>query len=401
MRFDATRAMTVVDELGDSRFAGADGEARLADFVAERLTTIGCQVERLSVAGSRWPGRIGPWVGWLGYGCLITSAYGLILLERTVASLSVALLLVCSLTLYGFLVGIGIRPGHRRPPFGTAPVVIASLSNHSPASVRVVFQAILADLRPSFFHIILKSKYYKLSWINGLLYTCLGLVVLGTIRPGRAVGAMVHAVALHYVGPLMLAVNWLLIVGVLAWEWRLARSRPDACVPDRRGLAVLLELARSWPRTGSRPIEPVFVAVGGQHLDHAGSREVVRRLRSDWAKQPSLLILLLAPGAGEALWLSTRERPGEWLWTTAEVAHAAARGLWIPSRVVPLPALLRFWPLAGWGPVVALMGSNPRDYAGAAADPAALARAAQLATEIALRWAKHESSQPATAGPVT
>ncbi|HZW31635.1 MAG TPA: hypothetical protein VFF52_13060, partial [Isosphaeraceae bacterium] len=133
---------------------------------------------------------------------------------------------------------------------------------------------------------------------------------------------------------------------------------------------------------------PIFVTVGGQQLDHAGSRAIARRFPCDRTSQPSLIILLLAPGAGEVLWLCTRDTflPS----TTDGLARTAARSLWIPCQVVHESALLPFWPLADRGPVVALMGSDPWAYPGAATDPKALHHAAQLATEIALRWVKVE-----------
>ena len=83
--------------------------------------------------------------------------------------------------------------------------------------------------------------------------------------------------------------------------------------------------ARSWPRTGSRPIEPIFVAAGGQRLDHAGSRELVRLLETEWPGRPSLLILLFAPGEGDLLWLSTCEDPA---WPHVTLVEDAARSLW-------------------------------------------------------------------------
>ena len=73
----------------------------------------------------------------------------------------------------------------------------------------------------------------------------------------------------------------------------------DHSTRKRRGLALLLEMARSWPRNRSRPIEPVFVAAGGQRLDYAGSREVVRLLKSEWPAKPSLLLLFFAPAPAQ------------------------------------------------------------------------------------------------------
>jgi hypothetical protein len=141
-------------------------------------------------------------------------------------------------------------------------------------------------------------------------------------------------------------------------------------------------------------MEPVFVAAGGQALDHAGSREIARRFESAWPSgERSLLILLLAPGAGDELWLSTAEPTLPVSSQTQELVRDAARSLWIPSKVVHEFTPLRFWPIVGWGPVVALMGSDPRAYSGGSVDPRALHRAAQLATEIALRWAKRRQRE--------
>jgi hypothetical protein len=153
---------------------------------------------------------------------------------------------------------------------------------------------------------------------------------------------------------------------------------------DRRALAVLLELARSWQRGRHHAIEAVFVAAGGQGLDHAGSREVVHSLRSDWQANPSLLILLFAPGAGEELLIGTGDIK------VGEIAALAATSLWIPHQLGHRLTMYRFWPFPKWTEVAALIGSNPREFSDSRVGPEALQRAAQLASEIALRWAKKQ-----------
>jgi hypothetical protein len=405
MRFDSARAMKVIDELGDPRFAGPDGEARVADYVAEQFAAMGWQVERLAVVGSR-PHLLAAWTRWLGYGLLITSAYVLIILDRLVASAGAVLLLLYGRILFGDLVGSSIRTARRRPPSGSAPVVVASLPRRSPAPVRVVFQASLGELRPSLFHVILRDKYHDLFWINRLLFACMMFALLLGLgmwyRPGREFSRLGHEVFLRYLIPPILAFNWMVILGVLAWEYHQFRSRGRPGAPERRGLAVLLELARSWPRGQSRPIEPLFVAAGGPQLDHAGTREIARRFACGGTSRPSLRILLLAPGAGEALWLATRDPPLPVVRGTGAMVRDAAQSLWIPSKVVHHSTPLPFWPIADWGPVVALMGSDPRAYPDASADPQALHRAAQLATEIALRWARRQQPPAgAAADPTT
>jgi hypothetical protein len=148
---------------------------------------------------------------------------------------------------------------------------------------------------------------------------------------------------------------------------------------------LLLEMARTWPRTSSRPIEPVFVAAGGQDLDYAGSREIARRLRSEWASTPTLLVLFFAPAAGDRLRLCSTDTTSS---GTQELAEGAASSLWLPIQKYDPFALTSLWPFENCHPCVALIGSDPRAFFDDSVDPQALHRAAQLATEIALRWAK-------------
>jgi hypothetical protein len=389
MKFDSARAVQIIDELSDPRFGGADGEARVADYVGEHFATMGYQVERLAVSSSR---PRPDWVRWLEYGFLITSAYVLILLDRIVASVIAAVLLLCAGLVFGDLVRSILGTGRRRPPYGAAPVVIASLPRSSPAPVKVIFQASLGGLRPSLFHIILKSKYHDLYWINAFLSACMMMAMLARFgmwyRPEREFNRLSHDVFLRYLIPPILAFNGIVILGALAWECYQLRSRERLGAPERRGLAVLLELARSWPRSESRPVEPIFVAAGGQQLDHAGSREIAHRYKWDDTSRPPWLILLLAPGAGESLWLAARDPSLPFVRGTEALARDAARSLWIPCQIVHNATPLIYWPLADWGPVTAIMGSDPRAYPDATTDPQALHHAAQLATEIALRWAK-------------
>ena len=49
MKFDAARAEATFRELGDPRYAGPDGEARVADFLAGRFESMGYRVERREV----------------------------------------------------------------------------------------------------------------------------------------------------------------------------------------------------------------------------------------------------------------------------------------------------------------------------------------------------------------
>ena len=79
MKFDAARAIAIFEKLGDPAFAGPDGERRIADFVADELQRMGWIVARREVEGSRFPQLVGPWMMWIGYGVLITAGFCVIL----------------------------------------------------------------------------------------------------------------------------------------------------------------------------------------------------------------------------------------------------------------------------------------------------------------------------------
>ena len=82
--------------------------------------------------------------------------------------------------------------------------------------------------------------------------------------------------------------GWALPVLGLLWLLVLVRlfpylksARHPGLRDNRTGLAVLLELARTWPRRADARIEVHFVAVGGQGLDGAGSRALEESIRTN------------------------------------------------------------------------------------------------------------------------
>ena len=184
-----------------------------------------------------------------------------------------------------------------------------------------------------------------------------------------------------------LAMIWIEIVCVLWWEYRGSRSA-KASQTDRRGLSVLLELARCWPRTRSNQVEAVFVAAGGQQLDYAGSCEVVHLLKSEWSTKRTFLVLFFAPGAGDEL-LACEYRPDPS--AMKRLVNDVATSLWIPVQHTDLLAIAPFWPIASTVSVhsIAIIGSDLNAPSDAPVDPQVLHRAIQLSSEIALRWAKN------------
>jgi hypothetical protein len=162
-------------------------------------------------------------------------------------------------------------------------------------------------------------------------------------------------------------------------------ERPDPR-DNRTGLAVLLELARGWPTGTDRRIETRFVATGGRTLGRAGLRALLHAISTEWPARPTLLVEWLAPGIGPGLAL--REQG------TGRLAATAAADLWIPHRIIHRAALGReHWPFGRHGPgYIGMVGdaiAKPRARGAAPViEPEALGRAAQLATEVALRWAR-------------
>ena len=60
MKFDAARVTGMIEKLAAPQYQGQDGEATVADFVAQQFTEIGLAVERREVVGSRFPQRVAP-----------------------------------------------------------------------------------------------------------------------------------------------------------------------------------------------------------------------------------------------------------------------------------------------------------------------------------------------------
>jgi hypothetical protein len=389
MKFDAARANAIFEKLGDPAFKGPESEGRIADYVAGELERTGWNVERREVEGSRFPQRAGPWIGWLGYGALITIGY---LLSLRNGLLSVFLALLLFLLTFRWIDALfcnRVRPGRRREPLETAPLLIGSLVGEPSHTVRVAFQAVLGGLKTDFFQSLRPNRFWIMSISNVFFWILIMIVSLpGSHEKRYSWLIMVSIITILFV------LLWIVILCVLTWEYHHSGQTADLGLVERRGLAVLLELARSWPRSRSRQIEPIFVAAGGQRLDYAGSREFLRILEAERPTKPTLLVLFFAPGAGEAL------RIAENATLTSDLralAKGAAESLWVPSWGVDRRALVPFWPFAKTKAAepIALIGSDPMAFFDDSVSPEALHRAAQLATEIALRWAKTQKMQAA------
>jgi hypothetical protein len=404
MKFDSSRAEAVFRDLGAHQYAGPDSEAKIADFVASQFAEMGLDVKRRELVGSRRPPRTAGWAGWLTYGVVLSAVYGLILPGAVLTTILALILLTLSFYWLGAVLEGRIRLGRARPALISAPVVIASLRDGRPTADKVVFQAVLGGLSPEAFHPARRGYLlYPLSFVAFVLFYCemafqiysfFGIRVCGFLLPDRVASlvTLTSLILVRQVLPGILVLVWAGIVGIVLWETHQLRRKELPTTSDRRGLAILLELARTWPRTGSRPIEPVFLAAGGHGLEHPGSRdEFVRFLKAEPSRDRSILVLFAEPGAGDKLSLFTVDS----LYANLhELARCAAQDLWLPIQVCEsLPS----YPLLPFGvdhPAVVVIGSDPRTPRGDSFDAQGLQRAAQLATEIALRWGKQQRAAP-------
>jgi hypothetical protein len=393
MKFDADRVTRMIEKLEDSQFEGQEGEANVADFIADQFTEMGLTVERREVSGSRFPQRVAPWVGWLVYGALITASYATLVQNRP-PFMELSLVSVISSWLWlKVVLHNRIRIGRRMPPLESAPLLIARCPAKSTPAKRVVFQAVMGGLKTDFFHSLQLNRSivadgFALAWLWHILNLLVRRAHRVEIRPEEL-----------SLGSVLFVMTWIVIVCVLAREFRHWIFATRSQQVDQRGLSVLLELARTWPKTRWNQVEALFVAAGGQRLDYAGSREVLRLLQSERPPKPTFLVLFFAPAAG-----------GDQLVVDGVESHSdmkklvldAANGLWIP---IPIrcteswaiaslwPISTRSWPIATmWSPVqsIAIIGSDLNVGSGAHVFLQAVSSAIQLSSEIALRWAKQQ-----------
>jgi hypothetical protein len=150
----------------------------------------------------------------------------------------------------------------------------------------------------------------------------------------------------------------------------------------------LIELARTWSRTRSNQVEAVFAAAGGQWLDCAGARELLRLINSDWSSKPTFLVLFFAPGGNEIVVVDDLHSDSG----LKTLIDDAAKNLWIPVRCTGSWAIDSVWPpeSKGIGGSFAIIGSDLNALTHPPGDPQVLQRVLQLSSEIALRWAKRQ-----------
>ncbi|MEJ7637208.1 MAG: hypothetical protein WKF75_04250 [Singulisphaera sp.] len=271
MRFDNERATAWAERFDASRAEGTE-EGGAADIMAEEFTRIGLRVEEWVVLGSRFPHQILPVLGWCGLGLGMTLAASLS--DRGTPGVLQATAWVGAMLGWGVATLPGLRFGHGWPPRVASWIVLAGRADDGNPPARLVFRAPLDGT-------VLRGP--EVSWWAS------------SVTIGVLVGILFvsSAAACPRSG-------WALPVLGLLWAPRprspvpfLKSARHPGLRDNRTGLAVLLELARTWPRRADARIEAHFVAVGARGSTGRAHGHWKRPL-GRMARQPTLLIDLSA-----------------------------------------------------------------------------------------------------------
>jgi hypothetical protein len=447
MKFSADQAMAHVRALDYPRLAGTEGERRASEYASDEFSRYGLAVERQEVIASRaWETRIRPAlllgsssVMVIGFASLYTEErlyeerrlFADLMLPSLALWLLAFLSWILALEPWGFALITGTLPPRvhsrniiaRRQVGSSSPLVIFLTHLDSPPiswsrTSRFVFGLLMALAGLEFFVLNL-ARNFETKLI--LLIFSLACVIAIGIGPRRTLNSppwrrghrpVIAAVAIitlmgfpwflpvtHvFSDPSPLSTLPLLamafaLAAYLAWE-----PFPDFGGPgpgdNRSGIAVLLELARTWPGGKPSPVEAWFVASGAGRLRFAGARALASLLDDKRASRPTLIVCLDTPAFGPKLTL-WGDRPG------LELATKASADLWIPHWTQKAPfgpdhrtfedrkqgtfCLIENMPDAfhTYGP-----GFQTTDL-----DPALVAACGQLATEIAMRWARRQKGE--------
>jgi len=339
MKFDPARAVALAETFAGPRFAGPAGEAEALDRVADELGAAGWVVSRPEVGTVPGP-RSPSWARAFS----ILAAVQVVAIDRSARhghwEKVVAGLIFLPLNLW-----LGFRVG--RAPSRSIPSVEAEGPVGDVDLPRVVIAARLA--KPT------GRLGGPARAVAAGLVILMAVVIQATARGGadRPIGVTIGAWAGVIAG-----------LATLAYEPRPNTTGPGA---NRTGLALLVELARTWPRSARGRLDVRFRALAGPEACPTPIASA----------PPTLTILLTNPALGTTLRLGGTP-------AVRDLALQAARDLWVPHEPAPGRS-----PPRGTGdpaaPSVTLAG-RPGDEA--PIDPATLGRAAQLVVEVALRWSK-------------
>lgn len=388
MRIDANRVLEQAHALRDARYATEETRPT-AEWVEVQLVQAGFEVERLDLKESRFPDRITGRLGWMVAGVLVVVITLLSFHGPPNTLLNSTLDFVFKILAATWMIAAfsdRFRFGKRLTPCTVRQDLLAHRVGEKDANARVVFLA----------HLSAPDRRWALAtrgWLCFLLLLPAGLSMVLPRLGYRDQLVLWGSITVELVGTLLLMLEPF-------------RGRPK--FDHRPGLALLVELARSWPTRPDGKLEAWFLAAGANTynlwderggLASRSSQELVRRIQQARAEKPTLVIRLFDPGLGGGLVL-LGPRKSVWM------AHTAAKDHWIPHRFAAV--IWRFAPehVAPCESVESVSFLADRSAPSSAVSPPSLARgpddadpalvmaAAQLATELALRWAKNALAQP-------
>ncbi len=339
MKFDPARAVALAETFAGPRFAGPAGEAEALDRVADELRAAGWAASRPE--GRTLPGSRSPSWAWA---FSIIAAVQVVAIDRA-ARHSNRATVVTGLFFLPLNLWLGFRVS--RAPSRSIPSVEAGGPVGDVDLPRVVIAARVAEPAR-------RLGGPARSAAAGLVIL-MAVVLQATARDGadRPTGVTIAAWAGVIAGLL-----------ALAYEPGPTKGGP---VANWTGMALLSELARTWPRSARSRLDVRFRALGDSEAWPAPTVSV----------PPTLTILLTSPALGTTLRLGGTP-------TVRDLALQAARDLWVPHE----PAPGRSPPRGADHPASPFVVVAGRPGGEAPIDPATLGRAAQLVVEVALRWSR-------------
>lgn len=370
MKFDSDRAMEWVNRFGFPRGTGSAGERHAADLLSEPLEKAGWRINRAMTRT----------------GCRLSTLVMILLLTLLFEEYFVWKALQLSFpdrprwshAALFFTIFVGIA-GLLRLAVGRHGVTIARerfaawrLAKEPSRMVNLIADRPSSGERPARVFILthldtpLRIARREDGISNAILVALIVLVFLGLSPVWTAWSA-----------------SGILLVSLLFQTRYWLRAEGPSPGDNRTGLAILAELAQSLPPRLNERVEIRLVAVGGSCSGQLGALALADDIRRHWPVKPTLVINLDAPGLGPDLKLLGTGK-------ALELAQTAAKDLWIPYHVKRgMFCCLdhRAFELNRI-PAISLAG----DRKGTRIEASKLAAAGQLATEIAMRWARLQAS---------
>jgi hypothetical protein len=372
-RFDPKRAYEHTQALCYPRRVGTPRERRAARYIWRQFTAWGLVCEREVFEVSHFAVEIGNRLAFL------TSALAVLLGVALFAghpAIAIPCLLVAALVVQTPW-QLSRRFGAGWPPRSTSQNILASLPKSlAEAPARVIFMA----------HYDTKSQVIptgvRVALVAGVTTLCTAAALLGVVN----VVGLISAPS---------TLGWITGIAALPLLLGLAcnvtGNRSPGALDNGSAVGTLLELARYWQSRPQAALEVIWVASGAEEVGLDGARQFLRRRESWWSEKPTLLINLECVGAGSHIYLAGEPR-------ALALARASAEALHLPhSRPRVMGAGMDHEVFAARGlTALSILGDvvgnslvlhTPRDTM-RLIDPRALERAAQLATQLAWRWAE-------------